>query len=136
MSIVFPTESNRWQPFFLFAQQPIQFINRGYFPMSTYTNTKLFLAALIFSSSSFAQTLCPDGSYVGGGSCSLAPDGSYVGGDPELAPNGTYVGGEPSLAPDGTYVGGDAELAPDGSYVGGQPRLAPDGSYVGNAAED
>jgi hypothetical protein len=78
--------------------------------MSTYTNTTLLLAALLFSGSSFAQTLCPDGSYVGGGSCSLAPDGSYV--------------------------GGDAELAPDGSYVGGQPRLAPDGSYVGNASEE
>jgi hypothetical protein len=79
----------------------------------------------------FAQTLCPDGSYVGGSSCNMTPRGGYVNGEPELAPDGTYVGGEPSLAPDGFYVDGEPELAPDGTYVGGQPLLAPDGTYVG-----
>lgn len=39
----------------------------------------------------------------------LCPDGSYVGGEPDLAPDGTYVGGDPTLAPDGTYVGSDDE---------------------------
>ena len=65
-------------------------------------------------------TLCPDGSYVGAGGCSLTPDGSYVGGRPQLAPNGTYVGGPPRLCLDGTYVGGSwCVLAPNGSYLGG-----------------
>jgi hypothetical protein len=63
--------------------------------------------------------LCPDGTYVGAGGCSLAPDGSYVGGRPQIAPNGTYVGGPPMICPDGTYVGGNrCVMAPDGSYVG------------------
>lgn len=95
--------------------------------------------SLIFCASPFpslAQTLCPDGSYIGGASCSITPQGTYVDGEPQLAPDGTYVGGEPSLAPDGTYVGGDPELAPDGTYVGGEPLLAPDGSYVGDYEED
>ena len=35
----------------------------------------------------------------------LAPDGTYVGSNPRLAPDGTYVGGTPRLAPDGTYIG-------------------------------
>jgi hypothetical protein len=40
-----------------------------------------------------AQTLAPDGSYVGGSTSTLAPDGSYVGGtEAILAPDGTYVG--------------------------------------------
>ncbi len=82
-----------------------------------------------------AQTLCPDGSYIAGSSCSMTPKGTYVDGEPQLAPDGTYVGGEPSLAPDGSYVGGDPELAPDGTYVGGDPLLAPDGSYVGDDNE-
>ena len=40
-----------------------------------------------------SQTLCPDGSYVGGASCRMAPDGSYVGGDPqpELQHAGTHA---------------------------------------------
>ena len=64
-------------------------------------------------------TLCPDGTYVGAGGCSLTPHGSYVGGHPQLAPNGTYVGGRPTICPDGTYVGGSrCVMAPDGSYVG------------------
>lgn len=93
------------------------------------------LGVLLFtcmSGVSSAQTLCPDGTFVGGTSCVLAPDGSYVGGTPQLAPDGTYVSGQPQLAPDGSYVGGSPELAPDGSYVGGSPLLAPDGSYIAN----
>ena len=105
---------------------------RDYFPMKKYKCLCLILTALMYSGSILAQTLCPDGTYVGGSSCSMAPDGSYVGGDPQLAPDGSYVGGEPTLAPDGSYVGGDPELTPDGSYVGGEPLLAPDGSYVGD----
>ena len=91
----------------------------------------LILCATAFSIQ--AQTLCPDGSYIGGSSCNLTPKGTYVDGEPQLAPDGTYVGGEPSLAPDGTYVGGEPEMAPDGSYVGGEPLLTPDGSYVGGS---
>ena len=48
-----------------------------------------------------------------------------------LAPDGSYVGGKPGLAPDGTFTGGSSQLAPDGSYVGGKPELAPNGSYTG-----
>ena len=48
--------------------------------------------ALFIAPFSFAQSLCSDGSYVGGTECNLAPDGSYVGGDPELIPDGSYVG--------------------------------------------
>ena len=54
-----------------------------------------------------AQTLCPDGSWVGGDECRLAPDGSWVDDEPKLAPDGSWVGGEPELAPDGSWVGGD-----------------------------
>lgn len=40
-----------------------------------------------------AQTLCPDGRYVGGDKCNITPDGGYVGGDGwEMAPDGSYVG--------------------------------------------
>ena len=40
-----------------------------------------------------AQTMCPDGTYVGGDRCNMAPDGSYVGGDGvTMAPDGSYVG--------------------------------------------
>ena len=56
-----------------------------------------------------AQTLCPDGSYVGGGGCSMAPDGTFVDGEPQMAPDGSYVGGEPTMTPDGSYVGSDNE---------------------------
>jgi hypothetical protein len=49
---------------------------------------------LLCGASSHAQTLCPDGSWVGGGSCDLAPDGNWVGGEPELAPDGSCVGSE------------------------------------------
>ena len=96
---------------------------------------RLSIVLAVIVTPAFAQTLCPDGSYVGSSSCNLTPDGGYVGGEPRLAPDGTYVGGEPSLTPDGDYVGGKPELAPDGTYVGGEPRLAPDGTYVGVAEE-
>lgn len=66
--------------------------------MKNYQFTFLVVAALTISGQSLAQTMCPDGSYVGGSSCSMAPDGSYVGGEPEMAPDGTYVGGEPNMA--------------------------------------
>jgi hypothetical protein len=97
------------------------------------------LAALVAPLGASAQTLCPDGSYVGRGPCQLCPDGRYVGGGTgcELTPDGTYVParrGGPKLAPDGSYVpGGDGViLCPDGSYVSGSRCvLAPDGSYVG-----
>ncbi len=49
-----------------------------------------------------------------------------------LAPDGSYVGGKPNLAPDGSYTGGgSSQLAPDGSFVGGSPELAPDGTFTG-----
>lgn len=40
-----------------------------------------------------ALRMCPDGSYVSGGSCRMAPDGSYVSGDDDvrMAPDGSYT---------------------------------------------
>ncbi len=35
---------------------------------------------LLLANMAVSQTLCPDGSYVGGTECSMAPDGTYVGG--------------------------------------------------------
>ena len=69
-----------------------------------------------------AQTLCPDGTYVGGSECHLSPDGTYVGGEPHLAPDGSCVGGEPSLAPDGGYVGSKPQSATDDSYFRHKPE--------------
>ena len=63
--------------------------------------------AISFAQVSIAQTLCPDGSFVGGSECNLAPDGTFVGGEPTMAPDGTFVGGEPAMAPDGSFVGDD-----------------------------
>lgn len=97
---------------------------------------RLLILIAVLAIPAFAQTLCPDGSYVGGSSCNMTPKGGYVSGEPELAPDGSYVGGEPHMAPDGTYVGGEPEMAPDGSYVGGEPTMAPDGSYVGAKARE
>ena len=110
------------------THQLVWLVNPRAFMKYTVIATSILLLGAVPASN--AQTLCPDGSYVGG-SCSLAPDGTYVGGKPKLAPDGTYVGGKPTLAPDGSYVGGKPRLAPDGTYVGGDPALAPDGSYVG-----
>ena len=55
---------------------------------------KLALTALmVFGiSTAHATSLCPDGTWVGGTTCSLAPDGTWVGGNPSLAPDGTWVG--------------------------------------------
>ncbi len=53
----------------------------------------------------FLITLCILVTGVNASAQTLAPDGSYVGGTPRLAPDGTYVGGTPRLAPDGTYIG-------------------------------
>ena len=77
----------------------------------------------LVSANSIAGTLCPDGSYVGGDTCSLTPGGRYVSGDngaAQLAPNGQYVGGSKpmSLCPDGSYVSGSCQLAPNGRFVG------------------
>src|SRR4029077_14368042 len=55
-----------------------------------------------------AMAPCPNGSYVGGGSCVRAPDGSYISGDQraQRAPNGIYTTGRPVLTPKGNYIGG------------------------------
>jgi uncharacterized membrane protein len=37
-----------------------------------------------FATSWTAQTLCPDGSFVGSGLCQISPDGSFVGGEGTL----------------------------------------------------
>lgn len=82
-----------------------------------------------------AMVQCPDGSYVGGGSCKQAPDGSYISGDRQArqAPNGRYVAGTPVLTPKGNYISGDGPMTmcSDGTYVMGKCKLAPDGKYVG-----
>ena len=52
---------------------------------------KVIVGILLFTSNSFSATLCPDGSYVSGGSCTLCPDGTFVGsGSCTLMPDGTY----------------------------------------------
>ena len=51
----------------------------------------IFFTGLLLTSVN-AETLAPDGTYVGGDSAELAPDGTYAGGTPELTPDGTYVG--------------------------------------------
>jgi len=66
----------------------------------------IITALFIHIQVSYAQTLCPDGTYVGGDTCKMAPDGSYVGGTPQIAPDGSYVGGTPQITPNGSYVGG------------------------------
>ena len=53
----------------------------------------LGLSSLPIVSDGKAQTLAPDGTFVGGSESTLAPDGTYVGGtEAILAPDGTYVG--------------------------------------------
>ncbi len=39
----------------------------------------LFISLFTLTSFINAQTLCPDGSYVGGDDSELAPDGTYTG---------------------------------------------------------
>ena len=94
----------------------------------------------VLTAVSHASYLCPDGSYVAQGPCTLCPDGSYVGFGArcQLAPDGRYVPSQgntsPRLAPDGTYIQGGAgmTLCPDGTYVPGtRCIMMPDGKYVG-----
>ena len=99
----------------------------------------IMVFALTLSASALAQTyMCPDGSYVSRGPCTLCPDGHYVGGSQvcSMAPDGTYVPGRnpAQMAPDGTYHpgGGRIIMCPDGTYVtGSMCVLTPDGHYVG-----
>jgi hypothetical protein len=85
-----------------------------------------------------AQYVCPDGSSVTSGPCTLCPNGRYIGGGtscqlasgdafgprsdsgPRFAPNGTLLpgGGPLTLCPDGTYVTGRCVLGPNGRYIG------------------
>jgi len=51
----------------------------------------MITGVILFTLSSSASTLCPDGSYVSGDTCTLCPDGTYVGSDIcTLMPDGTY----------------------------------------------
>jgi hypothetical protein len=85
-----------------------------------------------------AQYVCPDGSSVASGPCTLCPNGRYIGGGAscQLAPGGTF-GPRPDsglrLSPDGTFVpsGGSRTLCPDGTYVMGGCVLGPNGRYIG-----
>ena len=52
--------------------------------MKKYKFLSLILTALTCSDAILAQTLCPNGTYVGGSSCSMAPDRSYVGDEPTM----------------------------------------------------
>jgi|SRR5689334_944763 len=83
-----------------------------------------------------AMAMCPDGSYVGGGSCKQAPDGSYISGNgrAQMAPNGKYIGGKPVLTPKGDYISGNGRMTrcADGTYVMGTCKRAPNGKYVGD----
>jgi hypothetical protein len=85
-----------------------------------------------------AQQVCPDGSFVARGPCTLCPDGSYVGGGAscQLAPGGTFGArsdSNPGLAPNGALGpgGGPLTLCPDGTYVMGRCVLGPNGRYIG-----
>lgn len=91
-----------------------------------------------FVTNSFAGTMCPDGSFVGGDTCVMTPGGKFVSGDsgsPQMAPNGRFVegGGTPRMAPNGQFVGGDKPMTmcPDGSFVSGNCQLMPNGRFVG-----
>ena len=104
---------------------------------------KLFVVILFsfgFSSAAQAQYICPDGSYVSQGPCTICPNGRYVGGGAqcEIAPDGSYVprqgNASPRIAPDGSYIQGGRgmTICPDGSYVAGSDCvITPDGGYVG-----
>ena len=105
--------------------------------------TKL-LAVTLLSVWSFsavqASQMCPDGSYVSQGPCTMYPNGRYVGGGAQcqMAPDGSYVpqqgNSTPRMAPDGSYVqgGGNMTMCPDGSYVAGSSCvMTPNGGYVG-----
>lgn len=104
---------------------------------------KLFLVAVFyfsFGSVAQAQYMCPNGSYVSQGPCTLCPDGRYVGGGArcQIAPGGGYVprqgNSSSQLAPNGNYIQGGRGMAlcPDGSYVAGSRCiLTPSGGYIG-----
>jgi hypothetical protein len=104
---------------------------------------KLFSVALlsiVFSSAAQSAYMCPDGSYVAQGPCTMCPNGRYVGGGAQcqMAPDGSYVPSQgnstPRMAPDGSYVqgGGKMTMCPDGSYVAGSRCvMTPNGRYVG-----
>ena len=93
-----------------------------------------------FSSVAQASYMCPDGSYVSQGPCTLCPNGRYVGGGAQcqMTPDGSYVprqeNSNPRMAPDGSYIqgGGGMTMCPDGSYVAGSSCvMTPNGGYVG-----
>lgn len=93
-----------------------------------------------FSSVAQASYMCPDGSYVSEGPCTMCPNGRYVGGGAQcqMAPDGSYVprqeNSTPRMAPDGSYIqgGGGMTMCPDGSYVAGSRCvMTPNGGYVG-----
>lgn len=111
-----------------------------YFTKRATISAALCASFLLAAPMVFAQSfLCPNGSYVSSGPCTLCPDGSYVGGGAQcaLTPGGGYVPGgssPPQLAPDGTWHpgGGNVILCPDGTYVtGSRCVLTPSGRYVG-----
>jgi hypothetical protein len=87
------------------------------------------------------QTMCPDGSFVGGPSCVMAPNGKFVSGSsqgPQIAPDGSFVSGSrkgPQIAPDGSFTSGRGRvtLCADGSFVSGNCRMTPNGKFVGDA---
>ena len=93
---------------------------------------------LLMPQDAVGQFMCPDGSYVSRGPCTLCPNGRYVGGGAtcQLTPDGSYVPqtrGAPQIAPDGSFhPSGRLILCPDGSYVTGtRCVLTPSGGYVG-----
>ncbi len=97
------------------------------------------LMALLGAAAAHAQYICPDGSYVAKGPCTICPDGSYIGSGARCAitPKGDYVEktpAGPAITPDGDYVPGGRgiTLCPDGTYVAGSRCvIMPDGSYRG-----
>ncbi|MDV2502959.1 MAG: hypothetical protein RX318_03285 [bacterium] len=95
----------------------------------------LFIAlAMPLTGYAGSYTMCPDGSYVGGGTCTMTPDGSYVGGKSyTMTPDGNYVGGKSyTMTPDGSYVGGKSyTMTPDGSYVGRDGKSTREPSRIG-----
>lgn len=98
------------------------------------------LLFVCFSSVAQAAYICPDGSYVAQGPCTICPNGKYVGGGAQcqIAPDGTYVprqrNATPQITPDGSYVQGGKKvtICPDGSYVAGSRcEITPSGGFVG-----
>jgi hypothetical protein len=99
---------------------------------------------VVFPSASQAWYMCPDGSYVSEGPCTVCPDGSYVGSGArcQITPSGNYVPSQgntsPRKTPDGKYIqgGSNMRMCPDGTYVAGSRCImTPDGKYVGGQYE-